>query len=754
MGTYYRTDTGAPIDVDETQAPELLQSGRISLPAGTPIHLDTEDGPVSVPIEQAWQHLAKPGTTILSPEEVERRELQATHGGLGQRAITAVEQGLGGATLGASTALEGSLLGNAEDIVKRQKANPITAGVSQLAGAIAPLLLAPESGAPEVEEAGALRSLAGVIGAPSRGLARAGGAVEDFMMGALNASESDSLAAALAKNVLAKGAAGAAEGAAVGAAQHLTEESIGDPAANGESLYAAMGHGALLGFGLGGALGAGGELGSRVLGRLSPHMSALAESQAARAVGLSERSVGRRLIDDEVVGLGEGPAQMLPKAQKAAKAADDRMRALLETADTAGHEAPEVESLLKIAGKNEHAVKAIELAAGVPSVEEAAAQGLDRDAMLFSAKVPLATVNDLNHAPAMRGMFQEELDKAADKAARKLGGSFLDEYRDARLAQQQYAEVLPALAKKATAATEAGIGLPALGLLTHGPMGAISGLGLAVAKKAALERGAGTTAVILEKLASLRAVERARQVMERQVERGLSGAMGTGERAAVRVKAPITATYEERVAAVQRMLSDPGAGATRAVASVETHAPQAAQAFQATAVRAAKYLGGLIPPQKHPPSITPQFDRPHVANAAERASFTRAFDVAHDPMVALKMAQDGRLTRDHVKALAALYPAVYAHVVQQAQARLADIKHPLTVAQKAQLGTLLGRAPDLDLTRRFQQTYANLAPPPPSGPQQKQHENREQVYHGPKRPISAPARNTALDQGEGRPPGR
>jgi hypothetical protein len=747
MAQYYRTDTGGPVDVPEDQAQDLLLSGAISLPKGSPVQVDTENGPISVPIEEAYQHLAKPGVRLVSPEEVERRAQQEKYGGLGQRAITGVEQGLGGATLGAAPAIEGALLGNSADIVARSKANPLTAAGSQVVGAIAPLLIPGAEEGGVAEEASALSTLGRAIGAPSRGLARAGGAVEDFMMGALNANESDSLVSALAKKVVAKGAAGATEGALVGAGQHLSEEAIGDPDANGESLYAAMGHGALLGFGLGGALGVGGELGSRALGRLSPHMTALAEAQAARAVGLEGRTIGRRLLDDEALGLGEGPAQMLPKVQKAAAAADQRMRAVLEVADQAGHEAPEVESLLKVAGKNEHAVRAIEGLAGIPSVEEAAAQGLDRDAMLFSAKIPLTAVNDLNHAPAMRGMFQEELDRAADKAARKMGGSFLEEYKDARLAQSQYAEILPALAKRVTQATEQGIGLPGLGLIMGGPLGAAKGLAIGMAKRAAAERGASTSAVILEKLASLRAVERAKQTLDRQVARGLSGALGTGDRAAIRVKLPVTASYEERVSAVQRMMADPKAGATQAVSDLAPHAPKAAQAFEATAVRVTKYLGSLIPAQKRPPSITPQFDRPHLATSAQRATFNRAFDVAHDPMVALKAAQDGRLTRDHVKALAAMYPAVYAATVAQAHERLSELKKPLAPGPKAVMATLLGVA-DTDpvLARRFQKTYADLAPPPPTGPQQKQHKNA-----GPHRAITAPARITALDGGEGRP---
>jgi len=167
-----------------------------------------------------------------------------------------------------------------------------------------------------------------------------------------------------------------------------------------------------------------------------------------------------------------------------------------------------------------------------------------------------------------------------------------------------------------------------------------------------------------------------------------------------------------------------------------------AKAFQSAAVRITQGLAARIPKSTRTPSITPQFDRPHVANALEKASFNRAFDVAHDPMVVLKAAREGSLTQDHVKALAEFYPALYARVVQQTQERLADLKHPLSTAQKRSLETLLGKIPDPATTRRFQATYAMLSAPKPTGPQQEQHANK-----APKRPITAPARNAALDVG-------
>jgi hypothetical protein len=111
----------------------------------------------------------------------------------------------------------------------------------------------------------------------------------------------------------------------------------------------------------------------------------------------------------------------------------------------------------------------------------------------------------------------------------------------------------------------------------------------------------------------------------------------------------------------------------------------------------------------------------------------------------LKRAAEGRLTQDHVKAMAQIYPARYARVVQQVHERLADLRKPLTTAQKQTIGTLLGRGPDPEMTRRYQAAY-QVEAPKPTGPQQPQHENKPSP-HAPRRPITAPARNAALNVG-------
>jgi hypothetical protein len=771
----YQLDTGAPVDVPDSDVPAALQSGKVGLPAGSAIPYQDEDGSIkSVPIEQShtidWSKAA-----VVPHSALEAQELQASHGGALEQAKAGLEGLASGATLGASDVLEGQALGNTADIEARRKANPWTAGAGQAVGALAPSLLAPEAGVGEVEEAGALGSLARIGAAPTRGVGLAGGAVEGGIRDLLGAGAGDSFVAALAKNVAAKGAGAATEGAIYGATQHLDEQMLGDPDANGESLLAATGHGALLGLGLGAGLGAVGELGGAAFERVVPRLHGLAGDTAARAVSPGAeaalehlpggaRAAGQRLIDDGMIHAGETSEQIAAKLGPAADEADARAAKILATADAAGTPGPSLRAIVDDTEKEiaalretpdgEEAAKALRTqldavteAAGVPEMEPS----VDRAAILDAARLPFAKTADL--VPTLEGplkaIVQRELDAAGAKAAAKLGGSFLDEYKDAKLAAAQYRALASApppgsrsVKKMATAA--------GLGLLTHGPAGAAGGLALGLAKQWAAERGHSTAAVVLDKLAALRGVERAAQTVDRKFARGIAALLpGAEERAPLKVSMVTHAAGEEpyaaRVAAVQRAAADPGAAASAAVGDIAQHAPKVAKAFQSAAVRATNYLAGLVPKTTRAPSITPQFDRPFVANAAQKATFNRAFDVAHDPAVVLKRAAEGRLTQDHVKAMAQIYPARYARVVQQVHERLADLRKPLTTAQKQTIGTLLGRGPDPEMTRRYQAAY-QVEAPKPTGPQQPQHENKPSP-HAPRRPITAPARNAALNVG-------
>lgn len=773
----YSTTTGAPVDVPDDQVPAALQSQQYGLPAGASIPVQHEDGSIkAVPIEQA--HQVDWGKSSVVPKSaLESAQLQEKYGGAGQQALTAVEQGLGGATLGLSTAAEGAFLGNKEDILAREKANPLTAAGATVAGALLPTLLAPETGAGEVEEAGALGKIASALGAPSRALSGvaegAGGAVR----AALGATGEESLVASLAKAAASRGVAGAVEGAGIGLAQHLTEAELGDPDANGESLLAAAGHGALLGLGAGAGLSVAGELGSRALGRIAPRLSGLAEDAAVRAVApkaaeaLEElpggaRAAGRRLLDDGIVKAGDTAQDIADRLPKAIDEAEVRAAKSLEVADGMGHPGPSVRNIvdqgqkeieaLKGAFGGEEAGKALRkqldeierLGTGL-TWEEAAAKGLNYKAMVDSVAFKFAdgaAILGKVEGP-LKGIIQREFDAAGERAAKAIGGPVLEEFRDAKLAASQFRTLLEHPPTEPSA-------VPWGHAVLAAPFTGGKSLALAAGKALAQRYGLPAGAVALDKLATLHGIERSAKRLDREIARGLSGAVPSGSKLApIRVKS-LAETYEERAAAVRAAARDPSTAAATAASPLDEHAPQTSRAFQGAAVRATQYLASLLPPLRRPPSITPQFDRPPAATPKQRSAFMRASDVAHDPAVVLQRVQEGRLTSDHVKALAAIYPTLYARVVDQASQRLADVRHPLSTVQRQSIETLLDRKPDTALAQRFQQTYASMAAEQPNMQQQdQQHKNRNKPGSWvPKRPITSPAKDSAL-QGGGRPVG-
>ena len=777
----YSATTGHPEEVPEADVPQALASQQYGLPAGTLVPVQTQDGELSeVPIEQLHEPLSK-GASVVSPEAWEMHKLQATHGGGWQQAAAGAEGLASGATLGLSDLAESTLLGNTEDIEKRRKANPWTAGVGTVAGALLPTLLAPETGAGEVEEAGALGNIGRVIGAPARGVARAGGAVEDAVHAALGAGENDSWIAALAKNAAAKGAGAATEGAIYGATQHLDEQMLGDPNAAGESLLAATGHGALLGLGLGGALGATGELGAQVLGRVAPHLSGQAEELAVHAVSgkaareLADlpggvRAAGRRLLDDGVIKAGETGEEIAAKLPAMAEKYEAQAAKMLQTADEAGHEGVSVQNILRDGEKELASLRAhptgeaaanaldkqlrgIERIAGVPTEEKAAgilgAIGGERAMFIEHAKFSFKEAGELQaklEGP-LRGIVRREIDEAAEKSVKTLGGTFADDYRDASLAVSQYR----ALAAAPPTERKGLEGLVGLGLLSHGPIGAAHGLAIGLAKRFAQERGASTGAVVLDKLAALRGAERAIQRTDREIARGVDALVGSGKRAAMRVGKASGSSYEQRVEAVQRAARDPAGAAVTAASPIAPHAPRVAAAFRAAAVRTTNLLASLVPKVPQSPSLTPQLQPKHTPSLQARAKFMREFDAAHDPKTVLKAAAEGTITPDMVAVASKSHPALWGKMTKAVETKLRDATHPLTTQQRTNVGILLGVPTHTpDVARAFQATFAESTGPggaPPSQNQDAQHRNKDRYGSAPKRPITATAKNVALSVG-------
>lgn len=205
---------------------------------------------VAIPANAAADAL-QAGYRVPTPEEQTEFNQQQKYGVGTANEAKAFAAGAGrGATFGASDyALTKSGLVNPETLAGLKQYNPTASVTGEIAGAIAPTLLAPESIAGRLP--------VGLLGKGARAI-EAG--VEGLGGAAARLAGEGSLAARgleTAGNIAAKTLGGAAEGAAFGAGNAFSEDALGNPEPLGESLLANAGYGAAWGGALGGLLGVG-----------------------------------------------------------------------------------------------------------------------------------------------------------------------------------------------------------------------------------------------------------------------------------------------------------------------------------------------------------------------------------------------------------------------------------------------------------------------------------------------------------------
>jgi len=251
-----------------------------------------------------------PGIRIVNPDELAAVNEKRQYGkGFGNEAKAAAAGAARTLTFGgsdvAARALGGSETANALGALKRQ--NPISSGVGEVAGAIAPLLLsggagagaegaALGTGALEAGEAASALKAADGLGAALRATGRAAGTVPRAISGAgsivergvargLESLGGKGVAAKTLKRAAELGAQGAVEGGLYGAQGAISDQALEDHDQTVENFVSGLGHGALLGAGLGATLGAIGELGGAALTRSKGSLEKVAKEHAGRAIG-------------------------------------------------------------------------------------------------------------------------------------------------------------------------------------------------------------------------------------------------------------------------------------------------------------------------------------------------------------------------------------------------------------------------------------------------------------------------------------
>lgn len=233
-------------------ADAVIKDGRVQL-------RDAQGGAFSVPREQVAEALSGGEFRLESPEEFEKRSISAERGTLGQRAITAGEGAVRGATFGLGTAALAELGGEdyRQAALERAAENPKTALVSEIAGATLPSVLSGGSGAvgaaARLTPAAMVARGASALGRGAEGLAaRVGLGGAGVIPSALRAGASGA-------------AAGAFETGLYGMGSNLAEDSLEGVDWTAERALAGLMSGAEFGAPTGGALGAGAVAGRRLL---------------------------------------------------------------------------------------------------------------------------------------------------------------------------------------------------------------------------------------------------------------------------------------------------------------------------------------------------------------------------------------------------------------------------------------------------------------------------------------------------------
>jgi hypothetical protein len=308
-------ETGQTEQVPDNEVQARFQSKKWGFVKGSQLPVITPKGTIGlIPVEKAsdaFRRQIKP----VPYETYQKADDEAKYGGIGGAAIAAAEAIPRGATGGLSdpaAIAAAKLIGGPEaakatreHLAGYKRTHGLVAGAGEVVGAIGPSLLAgPLGAAGEVAEgaraaeavaeagqavkaSGLAKEAVGLAGLPSRAVGAAG-RLGERVGASLAGTEATSLLGRAAQGAVRHGLAAGAEGALFGAGNEISEAALGDHKLTAEKLFAAAGHGAVMGtlFGAGlGAAGAVGKVGVEKMGEFfSPKAADMAGEQAWRSL--------------------------------------------------------------------------------------------------------------------------------------------------------------------------------------------------------------------------------------------------------------------------------------------------------------------------------------------------------------------------------------------------------------------------------------------------------------------------------------
>lgn len=249
MPNLVNTQTGKVENVSHDDMPGLLQAGSHDLPQNDTVDVLNPAGDlVSVPAQQTYDAINKYGYRFPSSAHVQDFNDQKQYGeGIGNITGAFAAGAARGASFGLSDqALTKSGAINPETLAKLQKHNPAASFLGELTGIGGSMLAMPGA------------SLVGKTAQAGSAITKGVGSIAETAAKFLANPETAPLAAKAlqtAGSAAARFSGSAIEGAAYGLGQSVSEDALGDPQAMGDHLIANVGMSALIGGGIGAALG-------------------------------------------------------------------------------------------------------------------------------------------------------------------------------------------------------------------------------------------------------------------------------------------------------------------------------------------------------------------------------------------------------------------------------------------------------------------------------------------------------------------
>lgn len=778
--------TGQLIEVPEEQAAAGLQSGALALKKGEKVPVFSPDGTIgTVPAEQLGDALGS-GFTLSTKQEVRRAELAEKHKGIGEIAKTVGEGLASGATFGASDYLI-SQSGEENRIAaaERKELNPGIRTASEIAGAVAPMLFSGGSGTVAKGAALAPTSLVGRAGAAAaRATEGIVGTEATSLLGRV-AQKAIPMAVQGGLEGAAYGAGQTVSENALGG-QDITAEKLLAGAEHGMFLGAGVGAGVGT-LGVLGKAAADKAFKFANESSLKDWFQEIADKSTLKAVGADQSQLQRLGHSaEEIQGRVSDIAETVRTAKlnngervfkpfktatelgenlaKAEAEAGTRLSKVIDKIDDATHAIPDAKpDFVSALNRVETEVAGPLRVANVPQLTEQAnlidktlgkikdkvqateAMGTldksykigfkegreiikDLDAAIYDTKatsvgLPGLPNPRLQKLEQVRGIINDELEKAADRAAQLTGdealaGAYQAEkrvWRDLHQAKQmsekwevrdfgnRWMSPTDYMGAMQGGMAALGSGLGGLGAMASSALGG-------VAHNIIRERGQSVVAHVADRIANLNAISQVTAGVDQKIAAGVAKTLRSElSRVAVQVsESPRQRAFDKVVDKVASVASDPEKTnelVAQKIGPLATHAPGIAAASANLISGDMKYVADSMPSSVKNKQMVAGKTRVPTAEIHRVERMIRAIEA---PLTILPDIKQGRLTASAAQAVRDRRPEIVNQIKTEVATQLASSQQQPSFRVRQQLSTLLGSPVDFETSPEFKRSIQQI----------------------------------------------